>query len=421
MPITAIIAIVVILLAVWALAKQYETRLVLLGAGLLLCLISFDPLRGLRAFSASMTNSAMILAICGASGFAYAISYTKADRCLVYYISRPIKNLGIFLIPIATIITFLINIAIPAAVGCGAIVGATLIPVLLRAGITPAGAATAILGGTVGSLLSPGLSHNAFISEMAGMSIVDLIAMHAPYSIMVGAISAVGLLIVCWFLGDHKGERMNMEADKLDFTPNPVNALVPLIPIIILVAGTFWFPELKIDVAQAMLIGSVVALLVALCINKPNAQDFCKEFFRGMGNSYGAIMGIIVAAGVFAAGITASGLVQVLIDAMIEANDIARWAGSLGPFVLSVIVGSGDAGAMAFNQTVTPHAAEFNMTIEGLGSLAFIAGAAGRTASPISGACVMLAAMAGTNPLQMAKRTFIPMTIAAICLALFMG
>lgn len=421
MPITAFIAIAVICLAVWALAKQYETRTVLLGAGLLLCIISADPLMGLRAFSTSMTNSAMILAICGASGFAYSISYTKADKCLVYYISRPIKNLGIFLIPIATIITFLINIAIPAAVGCGAIVGATLIPVLLRAGITPAGAATAILGGTVGSLLSPGLSHNAFISEMAGVSIIDLISHHAPYSIMIGVISAIGLLIVCWIKGDHRGKRENLKDAELDFKPNPVNALVPLVPIVILVAGTFWFPQLKIDVAQAMVIGAVVALLVDYCINKPNPEELCKEFFRGMGNSFGAIMGIIIAAGVFAAGITASGLVQVLINMMIEANDIARWAGSLGPFVLSVIVGSGDAGAMAFNQTVTPHAAEFNMTIENLGSMAFLAGAAGRTASPISGACVMLAAMAGTNPIEMAKRTFIPMTIAAILLGLLMA
>lgn len=69
-----------------------------------------------------------------------------------------------------TIITFFINVAIPSAVGVGAVVGTTLIPLMLRAGIHPAAAAAAVLAGTTGSLLSPGLSHNAYVSEMANMS-----------------------------------------------------------------------------------------------------------------------------------------------------------------------------------------------------------------------------------------------------------
>ena len=65
--------------------------------------------------------------------------------------------------------------------------------------------------------------------------------------------------------------------------------------------------------------------------------------------------------------------------------------GSIGPFVLSVLMGSGDAGAMAFNSAVTPHAQEFGMQIHSLGSLAFLAGAAGRTASPIAGITILVA------------------------------
>ena len=75
-----------------------------------------------------------------------------------------------------------------------------------------------------------------------------------------------------------------------------------------------------------------------------------------MGNGYGEVLGIIIAAGVFAAGLKASGLIAVFIEVLRGSNEIARWGGSLGPFVMGVITGSGDAAAFAFNEAVTPHA-----------------------------------------------------------------
>ena len=116
-----------------------------------------------------MTNASLIIAICSSMGFAYVAKYTGADRSLVHYLASPIRGLGIFLIPVCTTITFFVNIAIPSAAGCAAAVGSTLIPVMLRAGIKPAAAAAAVLGGTIGSYLSPGTSHNVFISKLADM------------------------------------------------------------------------------------------------------------------------------------------------------------------------------------------------------------------------------------------------------------
>ena len=94
--------------------------------------------------------------------------------------------------------------------------------------------------------------------------------------------------------------------------------------------------------------------------------------------------------------------------------------GRLHRSVCSVLMGSGDAGAMAFNSAVTPHAAEFGMNIHSLGSLAFLAGAAGRTASPIAGITILVAGLAKANPFDVAKRTFVPMIVAVVLLAIFM-
>lgn len=207
MTVTSWIALAVVAVTVWALIKRYETRLVLITAGLFLACISFTPMQALNAFAKSMTNSGLIMAICSAMGFALVIQMTKCDVHLVKLLSAPLSKLGFVLIPAATAITYFICVAIPSAAGCAAAVGPTLIPIMLRAGISKEGTAAAILAGTFGSMLSPGLSHNPFVAKMAGIGVMDVIGLHMPYTLVCGAISLVGVSIVCFALGDYKKGR----------------------------------------------------------------------------------------------------------------------------------------------------------------------------------------------------------------------
>ena len=414
------VAVAVVIVAIWALIKRYETRLVLIAAGLFLAVVALQPMAALNAFAKSMTNASLVMAICSSMGFAFVSSYTKADRSLVHYMASPIRGLGIFLIPVCTAITFFVNIAIPSAAGCAAAVGSTLIPLMLRAGIKPAAAAAAVLAGTIGSYLSPGTSHNPFVAKMAGMDVMEFIGTHTYYSLMCGAILVVGTAVVCFLMGDGKGDT-NAQVDETkikneDFTPNPLKALVPLVPITILVVGNMWVPAIKMGVAQAMLIGAICALVVSLS----NPQEFSKKFFDGMGKGYADVLGIIIAAGVFAAGLRATGLIDACVDALKDSNDIARWGGSLGPWIMGVITGSGDAATLAFNETVTPHAKDFGMTIEGLGGLAFLTGALGRTMSPLAGVTILVSGIAMVNPIDVIKRTAIPCIIAVFACAFLM-
>jgi DcuC family C4-dicarboxylate transporter len=423
MSILEYVAIATIAVTIYALAKRIETRLVLFTAGFFLCALSFDPMKALNAFASNMTKGSLILAICSCMGFAFVSTMTKADRSLVHYLASPIRGLGIFLIPVCTAVTFVLNIAIPSAAGCSAAVGSTLIPVMLRAGIKPAAAAAAVFGGTMGSLLSPGSAHNPFIANMAGMDMMDFIAYHTPWSISVGVISAVGLLVWCFILGDHKGDKnAKAEVKVVDdgFKANPLMAFLTLVPILILVIGNVWVPAMKMGVAQAMVLGAVIMLVAAMIIQRTNPQEFTKQFFNGLGKAYGDVMGIIIAAGVFAAGLQASGLIATFISLLKESNDIARWGGSVGPWLLATISGSGDAATFAFNEAVTPHAKEFGMEIHSLGGLAYLCGAIGRTMSPIAGGMIVVCGIAQANPIEVAKRTAVPMTIATFVLALFM-
>lgn len=420
MSILSWIAVAVIFATIWGLIKRWETRLVLIAAGLFLCIISLDPMMGLNQFAKSMTNNSLIMAICGSMGFAYTATYTQADRSLVHYLSAPIRGLGILLVPVSTIITFFVNIAIPSAAGCAAAVGSTLIPLMLRAGIKPTAAAAAVLAGTIGSYLSPGTSHNPFVAKMAGMDVMQFIGTHTYYSLMCGAILVVGTALVCFLMGDGKGDaNAQVDESKLKneaFTPSPLRAIVPLIPITILVVGNLWVPAIKMGVAQAMLIGAICALVFSLS----DPQVFSKKFFDGMGKGYADVLGIIIAAGVFAAGLRATGLIDACVEALKSSNDIARWGGSLGPWIMGVITGSGDAATLAFNETVTPHAKEFGMTIEGLGGLAFLTGALGRTMSPLAGVTILVSGIAMVSPIDVIKRTAIPCIIAVLACAILM-
>lgn len=84
---------------IYCLIKRYETRLVLFTAGLFLCCISMKPMAALDQFAKSMTNASLIMAICGAMGFAYVVTHTSCDRHLVSLLAAPLKRLGILLIP----------------------------------------------------------------------------------------------------------------------------------------------------------------------------------------------------------------------------------------------------------------------------------------------------------------------------------
>lgn len=413
------VAVVVVILTIAALIKRYETRLVLFTAGLVLCCVSMQPMTAFNAFAKSMTNGGLIMAICASMGFAYVSSYTKCDQHLVHLLSKPIRGLGIFLVPICTAVTMIINIAIPSASGCAAAVGSTLIPVMLRAGISPAAAAASVMMGTYGGVLSPGSAHNVYIAKISNMEIMDFIALHTPYSLVLYAIGIVGILVMCIIFKD-KGAatdniQVNVDSKQEEIEhPNIIYAMVPLLPIVILVLGNSVLPVIKMGVAQAMVLGAVLCLL----ITRANPQEFSKTFFGGLGKGYGNILGIIIAAGVFAAGLRAAGLIDTFIALLREANDIARWGGSIGPWFLGTITGSGDAATFAFNEAVTPHAASFGMDIPHLGALAFLSGALGRTSSPIAGAMMVVAGIAMANPVEVAKRTIVPCFIGVVVLAL---
>ncbi|AAU38160.1 C4-dicarboxylate transporter DcuC [[Mannheimia] succiniciproducens] len=423
-----VIAVAGIIATIYLLIKKYETRTVLIGVGLLMSLLTLNPMGALDAFAKSMTSGGLIMAICSSMGFAYVMKYTQCDTHLVHLLTKPLGGLKFFLIPVATVITFFINIAIPSAAGCAAAVGATLIPILKSAGVRPATAGAAILAGTFGSMMSPGSSHSAMISEMSKLTITEVNLTHAPYTMVAGAIGAVMLTLLALFFKDYGDEhrqaylREQKEAEDKFVKVNVLFALAPLVPLVILVIGgtslqqVSWLGWTQMGVPQAMLIGAIYGILVT----RISPVKITEEFFNGMGNSYANVLGIIIAAGVFVAGLKSTGAIDSAIGFLKHSNEFVRWGATIGPFLMGIITGSGDAAAIAFNSAVTPHAVELGYTHVNLGMAAAISGAIGRTASPIAGVTIVCAGLAMVSPMEMIKRTALGMVLAILFLALFM-
>lgn len=408
------IGMLIIILTGVAVVKRYEVRLVLFLAGLLMAALAGKPLEAIDAFAKAMVNPSLVTVILTVMGFSYVMKLTNCDAHLVYMLAGALSKCRPILIPGTVMITFLINIALPSAAGCAAAVGAIMIPTLISAGIHPAVSGAAIFAGTIGSVLSPGATHNPFVAKLANIDVLSVIAVHSTTTIISGLIGAGVLTLVAYIRKEHRGYQQaddTVTDSKKEFKVNPIKAMIPMIPLAMLVLGSKQIHVIpEVSVPQAMICGTILGYLVTL----HDPQEISKAFFEAMGNAYAGVMGIIIAAATFTTGMQLIGLTDALIEAMKHSEGVVKLAATFGPFLIAVLCGSGDAATLAFNGAITPHAAQFGLGIAQLGSLAQLTGALGRTMSPLAGAAIICAQLAGVSPLELAKRNAPGMLIAAV-------
>ena len=465
-----ICAVIGLIAVVFLLVKKRETKTVLIGVGLVLCVVCLNPLGALESFTKSMTSAGLIKAICASMGFAYVMKVTKCDQHLVLLLTKPMKNIGFLLIPATFVLTYLINIAIPSAAGCSAAVGATMIPLLMASGVRPAMAGAAVFAGTFGGVLSPGSAHNIFVTDMVkktneAYTVQDVIGVQFPNAVAAGIVVLIVISLTAIIFKDYqKGQDFSPKSTSNagEATQTKVNllfALAPLIPLVILVVGAVissyardffltnlnsivavlgdprgvsvekffgdhyglfvaikYFGWTNMGVAEAMILGAIIAVFITWT----SPEKITKEFFNGMGSAYAEVMGIIIAAGVFVAGLKACGAIDAVTEWLKHSQEFVRYGGTFVPYLMGTVTGSGDAATMAFNQAITVHASDLGFAQDKLGMAAAISGALGRSSSPIAGAAIVCAGLAMVSPVEIAKRTAPAMAIAVCVIAFFM-
>lgn len=407
------IGLIIIVLTFVAIIKKWETRACLFIAGLLMCLLSGNPLGAIDAFTKALVNSFLVPIIACAMGFAYVINMTGCDKHFSYLALRHVIKFKGFLVPLSVLVIWIFSIAINSPAGLAAAVAPIIVPVLIRAGVHPAMAAATVLLGTWGEFVSISSSLMAVVGSISNTDVPSIVLMVLPGSLAGLVVSCLGLWLMSIFRKENRGyEAQNIainstSTDLLEevrsFKVNYLKALMPILPIVLLVMGTDqvgWI--MKFSVPQAMILCTMLTLLVSWTSPFEAMRKFC----AGMGEGFASITALIAAAGVFTAGMTALGMIDALIEVMKSSQHIAKIAASWGTFIIAAVSGSGDAACLAFNTSITPHAAAMGLDPNYLGAAAYMGAALGRTLSPVAGVTLICASVAQVDPLDLTKRVW---------------
>jgi DcuC family C4-dicarboxylate transporter len=398
--------VVVVLIALWALLREVDVRLVLFLAGLALACLALRPLVVFDTFLAEMGNGKTIGPICSAMGYAWVLRATGCDRAMVRLLLAPTRTYRALLIPAGGAVGFVTNVAITSQTASAAAIGPILMPLMLAAGYPPVvAAATLVLGCSGGgSLLNPGDADLVAIHETSGAPMRAVLeAIFAP---LVSGFATAVLAFAVW---SRPSRAASTERDApIEQPSNRLKALLPPLPVLLIFAmlpGGLLPPlpapfDKGLPVSHAMLVGTIVVLLV----HRRDVSRQVQSFFEGMGYGYVHVISVIIASSCFIAGLTAAGMTDELVRVVSGTGVVGKVAAGVVPGSLAVVSGSGVAPSVAFAKAVLPALRDDAPLALDLGSLAAIGASFGRTMSPVAAVVIFSAALAGVTTWSVIRR-----------------
>ncbi|HDL6512344.1 TPA: anaerobic C4-dicarboxylate transporter DcuC [Yersinia enterocolitica] len=419
--------------------KGYSATGVLMVGGLLLLIIS--ALMGKNVLLASATSTGwratdiveyvkillmsrggdlgmMIMMLCG---FAAYMTHIGANDVVVKIASKPLQmiNSPYLLMVAAYIVACLMSLAVSSATGLGVLLMATLFPVMVNVGISR-GAAAAICASPAAIILAPTSGDVVLAAKASEMPLVDF-AFKTTLPISIAAIVCMAIAHFFWqrYL-DNKSQEKHEMMDVNDITTNAPSfyAILPFTPIIgVLIFDGKWGPELHIITVLVicMLIAAVIEFLRSF--NAKTVFTGLEVAYRGMADAFATVVMLLVAAGVFAQGLSTVGFISGLIG-------LAQSFGTGGIIMMLVLVtitmlaamttGSGNAPFYAFVELIPKLAAQMGINPAYLVIPMLQASNLGRTLSPVSGVVVAVAGMAKISPFEVVKRTSVPVLVGLV-------
>ncbi|AYD43582.1 anaerobic C4-dicarboxylate transporter DcuC [Yersinia rochesterensis] len=419
--------------------KGYSATGVLMVGGLLLLAIS--ALMGKNVLPASATPTGwratdiveyvkillmsrggdlgmMIMMLCG---FAAYMTHIGANDVVVKIASKPLQmiNSPYLLMVAAYIVACLMSLAVSSATGLGVLLMATLFPVMVNVGISR-GAAAAICASPAAIILAPTSGDVVLAAKASEMPLVDF-AFKTTLPISIAAIVCMAIAHFFWqrYL-DSKSQEKHEMMDVNDITTNAPSfyAILPFTPIIgVLIFDGKWGPELHIITVLVicMLIAAVIEFLRSF--NAKTVFTGLEIAYRGMADAFATVVMLLVAAGVFAQGLSTVGFISGLIG-------LAQSFGTGGIIMMLVLVtitmlaamttGSGNAPFYAFVELIPKLAGQMGINPAYLVIPMLQASNLGRTLSPVSGVVVAVAGMAKISPFEVVKRTSVPVLVGLV-------
>ena len=440
-----IFTLVVVGLVAYSMLKKFNPQATLITAGLFLLafasLADIAPVltdgktQGALFFDlwqrfTEITNTRLgkvgltLVSIAGVSTY---LNHIGASQALVKATSRPImaiKNPYILLILVLLFVSIM-YVFITGATSLSLLLMGTLYPVLRNAGISAKTAVATIVIPTAWEY-GPGQINAVIGANAINVEIMDFVVSHQTIFQALLLISIPVVNIIWQRYCDKKDgydpaqdrgkylKTLESQHDANDTIPK-FYALLPVLPFVFL----FGFSSMVME-SITMTIPIAMMSTITICIiieairfrSIQRAFDNFEAWLKGTGMIFASVLTLMIAAEYFSAGLTNIGAINALIDSAKSFD--------LGPtgivvvfsgFILltAFITGSGNAPVMAFIPIVPQIADNFGVNpLLPLLPILFAAGI-GRTMSPVAGVIITVSGMAGLTPLDVIKRTSIPM------------
>ncbi|WP_312516988.1 C4-dicarboxylate transporter DcuC [Anaerospora sp.] len=436
--------IVALLVTIWVgylIVKKYKPQPVLFMAGIILMLIAvalglgtilspkdstglvfFDMFEVIKK-TLSSRAAGLGLNIMAVGGFARYMDHIGASKVLVRIAIKPLEKLHApYLVLAAAYLTGqVLGLFINSASGLGLLLMVTMFPILVSLGVSRL-SATAVIGTTLCLDWSPGDTGSILSATTAGLDITTYWTQYqVPVALTVMAVVAVLHYVVQqWFdkREDHVVQKTAVAKDetkKDEVLPPAFYAILPTIPLILILAfSNLLFASIKMDIVNAMLISVFITMVVEYIRYRDGKKIFndIQIFFDGMGIQLATVVTLIVAGETFAHGLKTIGAIDAIINSAQNAG-----LGAAGMIIVmvsiiavsSVVMGSGNAPFFAFAALTPTVAAKMAVAPVLMLLPMHFAASLARSISPITAVIVVVSGMAGVSPVDVVKRTAIPM------------
>ena len=415
-----LIAVIVTVIAGWALIKRVQTHMVLLFAGLaiLICVALagvgflpkgvkpsgfwlFDIFATLKSIATKQSSGIGFL-IMTAGGFAAYMDRIGAAKALVT--------------------------VIPSAAGLAMLLLVALFPILKAVGV-PGAAAAAVIGTSAGMTFAPTAGTASLAAKVGGLDpIIYLVQYQLPLAIPTLIVAAIAHYFVQRYY-DKKGDDQVAEVVEVKKVDVPVvpkwYAFFPVLPIALLIIfSKLVVSSIKLDTVAALFMVWVLVVIVEW-IRLRDVKKIFKDgmaMFQAMGKMFTGIVALIICAEFFATGLKTSGLIDVIIN---SANGVGAGMGVMTVILTAIVslvtflTGSGVGAYSSFASLAPDVAAGFGGSVEALVTPMQFASGMIRAMSPVAGVIIAVAGAAGVSPMAIVRRTWIPMTLGLITTLIF--
>ena len=357
----------------------------------------------------------MIMLLCG---FAAYMTHIGANQMLVRLLSKPVAYVRspYLLMVVAYFVACAMSLAVSSAVGLGVLLMATLFPLMVNLGVSRA-AATAICASPAAIMLAPTSGDVIIAAEASGMELLPF-AFGLSLPISISAMAGMGVSHYFWqrWLDKRQGVKPEMVKHPHSQVVAPRGyALLPCLPLL----GIFLFDgryDVRLDI-NAIIIFSLLVAALSEFARKRDARklyDGLQAVYHAMAEAFASVVMLLVAAGVFAHGPKCVGFIDQLLlfgEGGIASSFVVLVLLVLLTALVAFTTGSGNAPFYAFVELIPKLAASLGVSSAYLVIPVLQASNLGRTISPVSAVIVATAGMGHVSPVEVVKRTSVPVAV----------